>query len=417
MSPKLVVFLAVLVMILLSLRPLMFGIFYLMSRPLFQPYATRHYTLFAGVPLTSVFPLFLISYSTITCIVRKHYTISAPNTIPIYLLILVSSLSFLHSFDYGASVGQILKVLTGVSLYNLMYSGIKNTDDANKVIISIVLASIIPMLIGYYQFFIGTGGKGLMEATNRATGGLGWANMYGIFLAICFCACLMVLLQEKRRRVKIVMVCVLTSIVMSSLIALNRGTWIALSASLVFSYFFYRDNIKSRWLVIAGVLVGIFFSEMIVDRFMQLKETTVWGMSRDTFAGRVAMWKAILSIAHIHPLTGFGIGTANLVLDKFFGISNVPHNDYLRLLLEVGFLGPILYIIFLSRELYRNLRLSFKSPNWPVNFPMLVAITYWVIISCTQNIIHSVTTFPMFLTLVAVSRRWNELRPEGEDLT
>lgn len=200
MLPKLITLLIVLVMIDFSFSPLKFAIFYILFRPLVQPYATEHYTLFAGIQLTGVFALVLIAYSALTCCFRKDYTLLAPNIIFFYLLVLFSSLSFLHTLDYIVSIAQIIKIITATTLYALVYSVIKTTKDARKVIWSIVVASIIPMLIGYYQFFAGVGGKGLMGMTNRATGGLGFPNMYGIFLALCFCAGLMLLFQKKALR-------------------------------------------------------------------------------------------------------------------------------------------------------------------------------------------------------------------------
>jgi O-antigen ligase len=290
-----------------------------------------------------------------------------------------------------------------------MYGAIKTTKDARKVIFAIVLASILPMLIGYYQFLTGTGYKTFMGMTNRPTGGLGWPNMYGIFLAISFCAGLMLLLQQNTPFRRIFLTSVIASMAVSSIIALNRGTWVALSAALLFALPLYRQEIRVRWFILAGILIAIIFSGVIVERFMQLEEITPMGQTRNTLATRIENWRANLSLVPRHPLIGFGIGTAQLVAEKFHKTSLVPHNDYLRLLVEMGILGPLLYILFLLRELHRNVRQSFDKRNWFINYPTLVAVIYWIIISFTQNVVHSVISFPMFLSLVAVSRRWNEL--------
>jgi len=407
--PKIITLTVVLIMMALSFFPLHFGAFYILFRPLVQPYAEQHISLFAGLPLTSVFPILLIVYSTVVCAFRRGYTLLPPNIAPIYLLILLSALSLVRTMDYFASVGLILKMLTGVCMYTLMYNAIESKQHARLLVYSLIITSVTPMLIGYYEFFSGTGGKGLLDSTNRATGAVGPANMYGIFLVICFSACLMMVFQERRKGLRLFVGCILVSTVVSSLIALNRGTWIALSAALLFTVILYRRKVKVKWLVVAFVVIGVVFSGMIADRFAQLKETTPWGTTKNTFAGRVAMWEGIIKLFPTHPITGFGIGTAELVLEKHYQVSNVPHNDYLRLLLEVGLFGPVLYLAFLLRELCRNVKLVRDKTNWYINFPMLVAISYWVIISSTQNIIHAVHTFPMFMALIAVSRRWNEL--------
>jgi hypothetical protein len=71
--------------------------------------------------------------------------------------------------------------------------------------------------------------------------------------------------------------------------------------------------------------------------------------------------------------------------------------------------GALLYIIFLLRELFFNIKLLFDKRNWFINYPMLAAVIYWIMLSTTQNIIYNVAIFPMFMALIAVSRKWNEL--------
>jgi O-antigen ligase len=110
-----------------------------------------------------------------------------------------------------------------------------------------------------------------------------------------------------------------------------------------------------------------------------------------------------------HQIAGFGIGTVKLVLTKFHNLSVVPHNDYVRLMLEVGITGALFYVVFLMRELYRNVKLIFDKRNWFINFPMLIGVIYWLIISFVQNIIYHQVNFPLFLALLAIARRWNEM--------
>ena len=402
MTLKLLSALIVLVMIGLSFSPLNFSIFYILFRPLVQPYAMEHHTLFAGVPLTGIFALVLITYSIIICIFRKGYTVSAPDGFFLYSLLLFSVFSFLNTLDYVLSVAYLLKILTAVALYNLVYSAIKTTSDARKVLYSMVFTSVIPMLVGYYQFFAATGVRGLEGILNRVQGTLGMANAYGIFLSLCFCAVLILILHNKSRSLlRKLLIAALISIVASSIIALNRGTWIALTLALLLASLCYWKHVKVRWLVVAGLSIAIVFSGLIVQRFRQLEEKEPWQQS-NTLAKRIEMWKAVIELVPTHPIIGFGIGNAKR-------LGGVPHNDYVRFLLEIGFPGALLYTLFLLRELYRNIRLTFDKTNWFVNFPILICVIYWIIISSVQNIVYHVVNFPMFLALIAVSRKWNEL--------
>ena len=408
MIPKLVTILITLLMVGLSFSPLNFGMFYILFRPLVQPYAMEHYTLFAGIPLTGVFAVVLIIYSVVNCTFRRGYTILAPNVILLYVLLFFSATSFLNTMNYVVSIAHVLKIATAVALYLLIYNAIETPADARKVLYALVITSIVPMLFGYYQFFTHTAHGGRWGGT-RIDSLIGICNAYGEFLCISFLAALMLVLQGPRRSYKIFLIFVIASMVVSMVLARNRGSWIGLTAALILAYFGYRSEIKARWFILAGTLIALFFAGMIIQRFMELGETTAWGGSRNTFAGRVQFWKIIITLIPSHPLTGFGIGTANLVTGKFYKISNVPHNDYVRLLLEVGFPGTILYISFLLREVLTNVKLIFDKTNWFINYPMLVAVIYWIMLSTTQNMIYNVTVFPMFMALIAVSRKWNIL--------
>jgi len=408
MIQQIITILIVLVMTSLVFSPLKFSMFYILFRPLVQPFATEHYTLLTSIPLTGVFPIIVILYSFVTCSFRKDYTLMVPNAIFLYILIFFSSLSFLYTISYTDSIFQLLKIITALALYNLVYNAIKSTKDAKMILLSIVLTSIIPMFTGYYQFFTKTGHETYFGTAGRATGGFGFANMFGIFLALCFSAVLMLLFQEKGKFKRICLISILSSIIISSLIALNRGSWIAISASILFSIPFYKKKIHVRWFVIGAVLIGIFFSGLIVERFVALEEIK-HGASQNTFKGRINMWENIIKLIPQQPITGFGIGNSRQIFEKFYGERHVPHNDYLMLLLEIGFVGALLYILFLCLELFQYLKLRSEQKLWFINFPTLMVIFYWIIISSTQNIIHNVTTFPIFLTIIATAKRWNEI--------
>jgi O-antigen ligase len=289
-----------------------------------------------------------------------------------------------------------------------MYNAIRNTRQAKAATYAIVMTSILPMLIGYYQFFTGTGGREDIGFGSRINGGFGMPNMYGIFLALCLCACFILIVYERKKYKRAILSCITASIIVSSILALNRGSWIALLTAIVFATLFHIKKVKFRWFLIGGLAIGILFSGLIIERFTQLQEKTPWGTTKNTLDGRMEMWSAVLSVIPKHPITGFGIGASAVTMAEHSKFNDVPHNDYLRLLLESGVFGPLLYICFLFRELYRNIKNSRIKKTWFVNYAMLIACVYWIIISSTQNIIHSVTTFPIFFTLIAITRRWNE---------
>jgi O-antigen ligase len=405
-----------LLMLLFIKQPITFCNIYVISRPLFQSYAVEHATTIYGIPLTGIPAIILIIYSTLFSIFKKDSSFFLSNTIPLYILIILSSLSFLNTLNNTISISAVFKLLTAVSMYNLVYNSVNNKSDLKKVLFAIAFSSIIPMIVGFYQFFAMAGGKGIEGYFNRVKGTLGFANAYGIFIIVCICSTLILILLTKRSYLKKLLLILFGLMLISTIISLNRGTWIAFTISIIVSVIFYRKTIVIKWLFISILIFGILFSGIIIKRFQQLDESiSSYGGSNNswettnTFTRRVEMWKAIIRLVPNHPIIGFGIGTADLVTFKYYKLNDVPHNDYVRLLLEIGFIGTIFYIIFLFRELILNLHLCFRQINWKLNLPIMICIIYWIIISGAQNIIYHIVNFPLFLALLAISKKGNQI--------
>ena len=128
--PKLVTAAIILVMMCLAFSPLNFGVFYILFRPLVQPWAMEQYTLFSGLPITALFAIIVIIYSTVLYMVRNDFKILTPNSTPLYVLLLFSVFSFLNTLSSAQSIAHFLKILTAVAFYNLIYNSIRNTSDA-----------------------------------------------------------------------------------------------------------------------------------------------------------------------------------------------------------------------------------------------------------------------------------------------
>jgi O-antigen ligase len=408
----LTVLLTLLIMLGLSWTPLGFGMFYLFSRPLFQATALEHNVIFGKVPMTAAFALTVILYVFTVSMVRKDFTIFPKNSVPLYLLIWFSSMSFYNSLDLVNSLGYLLKLLTAAAFYLLIYNAIKTRQDALRLFRAVMLGSVVPIVIGFVQYATGNGCFVIGEGRNRMTGTLGLPNAFGIFVALSICATVTLLLIEKRRSARGLIVLVLLGQIVATILSLNRGTWIALTLAVLIATAFHFKRVKVRWFVVCGVLISIAFSGLIISRFKHLEATESWQRT-NTLQGRIEMWQAVSELIPSHPWIGYGVGTAKQVMIKFKKMDNVPHNDYVRLVLETGFLGCLIYIYFLLRELLFNLRTTAKIENWGVNYPALICIIYWIVISAAQNNIYHVVNFPLFLALMAAAKKWNEIPAES----
>ena len=403
-------------MVLFFYSPLRLSSFYIIFRPLVQPFAYLYYTLFLSIPLTSVFSILLIVFAYVSGVFNKNNTIKHYRILPIYFMLFFSIISIYFSLNYVHSIGQILKILSGLSLYILLFNSINSKKDLNTILWAYMLCSIIPMLFGYYQYITGTGHawKGEYYIGSRIDSFLGEYNAYGEFLCITICTTLMLLIQEKNRNRMMIILVILGSLFASLILSLNRGSWISLAIGFIIASFFYIRKIKITWIVIGCLVLCIASGGIVKQRFEELNEKTGTG-TKNTFLGRIEAWKIIFPLVLEKPITGYGIGTVQLVTKEYLKKEIIPHNDYLRLCIEIGIPGALFYISFLFIEIISSLRNLTKKKNWHINYPLLICVIYFTVLSTFQNIISNVTVFPMFLGLLGVSHKYNSLNMDDEN--
>lgn len=394
-------------MLLAVKKPQIMLFLYFFFRPLFGVYAYDQ-TVFLGViPITSFLPLIIIGYSFSICIIRRDYKIIPPSALALYCFVFFSSLSFYNSMSIANSFSALTKFLTGLATYILTYNTIKTKKDSSILLLHITITSIVPIIYGFIQyiFFPNT-----QTNFNRMGSFFLMPNAYGEYLSLMFVATFALLLCTSRKKYKIFIIIIMISILISSILARNRGSWVGLSIAIILSCFFFIKDRRTKWVLFGVCFVVLISLPIIASRFAELSETNEYGISKNTFDGRLGMTEAIITqLVPMKPLIGFGIGTAHLVLGKYIGLREQPHNDYVRIVLETGVPGLILYFVFLGFSFFYAFYFSMRNNDFRINFPFLMTLLYWSIISAAQNIITDVVNFPLFMALVACFIRTNEL--------
>jgi len=155
---------------------------------------------------------------------------------------------------------------------------------------------------------------------------------------------------------------------------------------------------RKRALFSAPVLAGafcvvlglIFFVKPFYNRFFtgdtQLK---VGGMSINV-SGRARVWDAVIESAWQKPWIGHGLGSSQAITEQFFENISHPHNDYLRIWHDLGFVGltPLVlallsWLWILVRESYRAERA--RAPSAQVEFAAALVLLGLVIIMIPDN--------------------------------
>jgi O-antigen ligase len=131
----------------------------------------------------------------------------------------------------------------------------------------------------------------------------------------------------------------------------------------------------------------------------------------NSFNWRIAQWTYLLTAWQQYPILGFGLGTSTAISNN--GL--LPHNDFIRVLVEGGIVGLITYLAFLSFQIVRLVQLIRKAPPRSgqrdlclVLLAIILAIPVGMI---TENIWSHTTLFFYWWTVFAVAGwNWKELQ-------
>jgi O-antigen ligase len=141
---------------------------------------------------------------------------------------------------------------------------------------------------------------------------------------------------------------------------------------LVLAAFMYafRERTSLITLLKRAVVVGIFgivFLKVVTPDYM-LRIQTIFD-ANSTGSGRTYIWKRALQMANANPLTGVGLGAFTSaygqrlsqgnfekVEDNKYNVAwKASHNTYLKILVELGYPGLLLYLL-LVRQVLRNIK-------------------------------------------------------------
>lgn len=167
-------------------------------------------------------------------------------------------------------------------------------------------------------------------------------------------------------------------------------------SALMLSFLVVRGRRGSRVLrgcATAAAILGLFW--LLVDKYEPLRQRfvtgdnyTVGGMEFNT-SGRAEIWAIVLrSIQRGNAWLGQGPGTAEEVL-KSYGINDHPHNDYLRIAHDFGYVGLILFAVGYLWLLGRSLRAASLSPDdrASVHWSSVLALAAIAVAAVTDNVL------------------------------
>ncbi|MBP5973217.1 O-antigen ligase family protein [Brasilonema sp. CT11] len=329
------------------------------------------------------------------------------------------------------SIREWIRLFSWLMVY-LLVMQLKDRIPPEKMISVLFLALVAPLVVGLMQMFIPSVLPAFLSAQNydsdsltsegfRIKGTIGHPNGF-VTLLLLFIGLTWWKLKQSRQSFVWLLLLGLLAFFYVSTKALFGLMMIATFVVVLVAPKLSPVNLIGGVLFVALVL-GLFAStEFGRERLSSLANTPLLNQNIDvsraillsqsdnnSFNWRISQWYTLLNAWRLHPFLGYGLGLSINVSTN--GL--LPHNDYVRALVEGGILGFVTFLVFLVAQGVRLIQLMRSAPPGSaqrelcsVMFAICLAIPVGMI---TENIWSHTTLFFYWFTLMAVAGwNWNE---------
>lgn len=307
--------------------------------------------------------------------------------------------STLYSVDPGTTLIEAIKFVNIGAFFFLSYLFVKEKSITVKQLITATMVSgVVPGVVGLLQWITHTG-LATAEIRGRVYGTFAHPNVLAFYLLsliivlIYWGASHPEYISKKHQNFFIALFGVLGILL---LLTYTRAAWIGLLIFLVIIGIARYNRMLGY--VVAGITLFylIFFpvNELLMaTTAINLQQIPLIGRltsrneDADSFAWRMALVRETIPLIQARPLLGYGYGTfenvwgENRSLTHLWDDSAESHNDYLRLALEIGTVGLVLYTLLLIRLLHLSI-----SPH-PRIFLFAWMVSF-IILSLSDNMLH-----------------------------
>lgn len=354
------------------------------------------------------------------------------------LTIPLSALFIFLFFIYGiftvlslhpiASMNELIRVSSFLLMYFTGYILINTKQDLTQIIWSIIISSIIPAIVGYIQLFNGAGLYTNPGFENRIAGTFGHPNVLGYFLLIIIALIIYMYFENPSRKplYKVLLITYGTLLGVLLLSTYTRGAWIGISL-LLLGVSLIRYTKKT--LIVTAIAIPImaisalsyiWVQTNIIYDLKPLEDIPVIsrvvglfnGDPSDSIIWRQIMWSDMYNKALTRPIIGFGAGTIEIIVEEVRGLSLgalEAHNDYIKILVEMGVIGLFSYIAFILGLLYSLLiRIQSRKDTLLLIMTFLILAVY--LSSIWDNLLRQTAVMWIFFGLLGVVMKYHTIR-------
>ncbi|MEN3015459.1 MAG: O-antigen ligase family protein [bacterium] len=301
-------------------------------------------------------------------------------------VIIASISSFFFSVDKFESLRETFMYMLMFNFCWFAYNYVISVDDKEEflynyslVLITIFVSCIVVALIVNLGLPRGSPWMSLFYQKN-AFGGFVLMFIPIAFSLFCFC-----MIYREYPKAVIFFICFILSI-FSLIFSASKASFLSFIISIPLYFGLIKiikpieikninPRVKTLFYLSTGLSLTLLILQFLIDK--KFTSTLISSIKAVTFSltntviARVDFWEASIKIAQDFL---FGCGLYNfskvypLYQAGFYYYSKDPHNYYLKLLSEVGFLGLLLFICFILYFIYRAVISYSKLSQFSMNF-------------------------------------------------
>jgi putative inorganic carbon (HCO3(-)) transporter len=323
-----------------------------------------------------------------------------PLASPFIFFIGITFVGLPFAVDMEDALEDWLRIVSTFMIYVLVVDVMHREEDRRWLVKVIVLAAIVPLAAGLYQFAFDAGNH-VTPGYNRLEGTFVHPSPFAFFLLQVIPLGLLLFMHTSSRLARVGLGVMLPVMVFSIYMTQTRGAWIGLVALLMVFLW-----VRARWMMLLVPLVAIALV-MAVPSTRARIEAAVQGPCpsasdcQSSLFWRWQQWQAATEIAPLPQLLTVGAGLDSV--QEVLGQST--HNEYVRLFVEAGLPGLIAVLL-----LYRGLlmmaingyRQAAKPYDRDLMLAFLMAMTARLVIAAADNTLVIVVLEWYFWALAGV---------------
>lgn len=385
------------------------------TRPLLEP--LWQYRFIGGGSILGIFSFLYVIIGVYLLLKDREFKVLHDKIKWYYYFIFISLVSFFNTPDLATSVTITTRYITLLMIFLISYNITNNTNDALKIIRVMVMSSVIPIIYGIYQVITGTGVQVYKEFQSlagvaRVNSFFNLSNGFAYFLGLMSFLIIFFIYNSKRKGERIYYLLILLGALVCQAHTHVRTVWLAFIIGMCVLGV-YNKKI-GKYFVLIAVISMPFTYEILINRFTDLVVKPEYGTSSLEFRSDLAK-QLLVNAFPKHMFIGFGTGVAEMVSTKYTVYREMPHNDYLKLLIETGIAGLIAYVFFIGKILIYLYDLIKKKINVHENLVFFTIIVFHAISSAGQNLFSQIVGSGYVFCLLGLIIKINEISMKSGD--